>query len=78
MTSTFQGPGSTSDDLVVATVEEEIRLEALRLVESIDCDDDHWRIEPLPTFSDDEFDQGHESGVAAGLETAEEGNRHNN
>ena len=81
MTSIFQGPGPTSDDLVVKTVDEEIRQEALRQVESIDCDDDHWRIEPLPSFSDPEFDDANESEagqVVPGFETAEEANRHNN
>ena len=84
MTEIFQGPGSTSDDLVVTTVEEEIRREALRQVESIDYDDDHWRIEPLPTFpaaGDDEPDDGRSgatASTASNLETKEEANRHNN
>jgi len=80
MTSIFQGPGPTSDDLVVTTVDEEIRQEALRQVKSIDCDDDDWRIEPLPTFSDAEFDVSETDAaeVLAGFETAEEANRHNN
>ena len=80
MTSIFQGPGPTSDDLVVTTVEEEIRQEALRQVESIDCDDDDWRIEPLPTFPEADFDDGESDAaeVLAGFETVEEANRHNN
>ena len=83
MTSIFQGPGPTSDDLVVTTVEEEIRQEALRQIESIDCDDDDWRIEPLPTFVDpdsgdvDGFD-GDPGESATRLETAEQANRRNN
>lgn len=85
MTQIFQSPGSRSDDVVVTTVDEEIRREALRQVDSIDCDDDHWRIEPLPTFLDSDSDDGAadgagsgESGGAAGLETTEVANRHNN
>jgi len=86
MTSIFQGPGPTSDDLVVSTVDEEIRREALRQVESIDCDDDDWRIEPLPRFfeanpgsGDGDESDGDEPGEAGAVfETAEEANRHNN
>lgn len=78
MASIFQGPGPTSDDLVVTKVDEEIRQEALRLVESIDCDDDDWRIEPLPTFSDDESGDSESGGAIGGFETAEEANRRNN
>lgn len=80
MTSIYQGPGSTSDDLVVTTVDEEIRQEALRQIESIDYDDDNWRIEPLPTFSDPNSDAGASEPAEAmpGFETAEEANRHSN
>lgn len=78
MTSIYQGPGPASDDLVVTTVDEEIREEALRQIESIDCDDDNWRIEPLPTFSDVELDDGDSDRVPVILETVEEANRRNN
>ncbi|MDH4279921.1 MAG: hypothetical protein OEW83_17765 [Acidimicrobiia bacterium] len=78
MTSIFQGPGPTSDDLVVTTVDEEIRQEALRQIESIDYDDDDWRIEPLPTFTDDESGDRESGEALGGFETAEEANRRNN
>ncbi len=70
MTSIFQSPGPASDDLVVTAVEEEIRQEALRQVESVDCDDDQWRMEPLPTFSD--------RGDSTPPESRDQENRHNN
>ena len=50
MTATHHGPGNTSGDSVVDAVDEQIRLEALRQLESINCDDDDWRIDPLPPF----------------------------
>lgn len=78
MTSIFQSPGPASDDLVVTTVDEEIRREALRLVESIDCDDDDWRIELLPTFSDAESGDDTAGAAVVGLQTSEEANRRNN
>ncbi len=49
-----------STDHVVRTVERRILLDALRQVESINTDDDNWRIEPLP--------QGRIAGVFDELE----------
>jgi hypothetical protein len=53
MPETHFGPESTSGDSVVTAVDEEIRLETLRQLDSIDSDDDDWRIKPLPTFEVD-------------------------
>ena len=85
VTEIYQGPGPASDDLVVATVEEEIRREALRVVDSIDPDDEHWRVEPLPEFIDVAGGEGLDGDpsdgsaeVASAFETSEEANRHNN
>ena len=78
MTSIFQGPGPAPDDLVVSTVNDEVRQEALRQIESIDYDDENWRIEPLPTFSVAEMDNGEADEAPVIFETAEEANRRNN
>jgi hypothetical protein len=69
MTETEQGPDKASGDSAVVAVDEEIRREALRQLESIDCDDDDWRIEPLPSFepqpTGDEMAHVPDSGVPA-------------
>ena len=88
MSEMVHGPGSTSDDLVVSTVEDEILREALRQVESIDCDDEHWRIDPLPSFATVDGDAGDGDGANDGdgdgvdgvplIESVEQQNRHNN
>jgi len=50
MTEIEQGPASSSGDAVLTAVDEKINREVLRQLHSIDCDDDDWRIEPLPSF----------------------------